>query len=132
VLHRAEFNANSFLNCADFGCFTFSAHKILMKTVSELSDLICVYFTSSNMAVKTYPKKFVVFSGFSVNEFGRKSYLERINLLKERFVGKRRVFRVCLRRGYRAKRMLISLVGAEELPPDYDSPPKRKKFAAGS
>jgi hypothetical protein len=82
---------------------------------------------ASNMVVKNYPKEFVVFAGFKVKDFASKSYIERIHLLQDRFVGKKRVFRVRIRRGDRSERMLISLVGAEELPEDFGSPSKRKK-----
>jgi hypothetical protein len=82
------------------------------------------------MAVKNYFKEFVVFSGFNVHEFAAKGYMDRINLLKERFVGKKRVFRVRLRRGDRSERMLLLLVEAEELPEDFSSPSNRKKSMA--
>jgi hypothetical protein len=78
------------------------------------------------MVVKNYPKKFVVFAGFNVKDFASKSYIERIRLLQDRFVGKKRVFRVRVRRGDPSKRMLISLVGAEELPEDFGSPEERR------
>lgn len=88
----------------------FSAHSFSPTHTAYL------LFVASNMAVKNYPKEFVVFSGFNVNEFTNKGYLERINLLRDCFVGKKRVFRVRLRRGNNTERMLISLIEAEELP----------------
>jgi hypothetical protein len=87
--------------------------------------------TASNLAVKNYPRKFVVFSGFDVNEFASKSYLQRTDLLKDRFIKKKRAFRVRLRRGDNAKRMLICLTGAEELPVNHASPSKKEKTAVG-
>jgi hypothetical protein len=84
------------------------------------------------MAVKNYPKEFFVFSGFNVHEFAAKGYMDQINLLKERFVGKKRVFRVRPRRGDHSERMLLLLVGAEELPENFSSPSKRKKSMAAS
>jgi hypothetical protein len=76
---------------------------------------------ASNLAVKNYPREFVVFSGFDVNEFASKSYL-----LKDRFVGKKRAFRVHLCRGDHAKRMLICLTRAEESPVDHASTSKKE------
>jgi hypothetical protein len=84
---------------------------------------------ASNLAVKNYPREFVVFSGFDVNEFARKSHLQRINLLKDRFVGKKRAFHVRLRRGDNAERMLICPTGAEELPVNHARPSKKEKTA---
>jgi hypothetical protein len=84
---------------------------------------------ASNLAVKNYPREFVVFSGFDVNEFASKSYLQRIDLLKDRFVGKKRAFCVRLRRRDHAERMLICLTGAKELPVDHASPSKKEKTA---
>jgi hypothetical protein len=84
---------------------------------------------ASNLAVKNYPREFVVFSGFDVNEFASKSYLQRIDLLKDRFVGKKRAFRVRVRRGDNAERMLVCLIGVEELPIDHASPSKKEKTA---
>jgi hypothetical protein len=81
------------------------------------------------LAVKNYPREFVVFSGFDVNEFASKSYLQRFDLLRDRFVGKKRAFRVHLRRGDNAERMLIYLTGAEELLVDNASPSKKEKIA---
>jgi hypothetical protein len=91
--------------------------------------LFLAFHAASNMQVKNYPKKFAVFSGFNVDEFASKGYLQRINLLTKRFVGKKLVFRVRLRKGNRSERMLISLVGAEELPPNYGGLTKKKKNA---
>jgi hypothetical protein len=82
--------------------------------------------------VKNYPKEFAVFSGYNVDEFASKSYLERVNLLKERFIGKKRVYRIRLKKGDRSERMLLSLVGAEELSSNYGGASKKKKSAAGS
>jgi hypothetical protein len=82
---------------------------------------------ASNVAVKKYPREFVVFSGFDVNESASKSYLQRIDLLRDRFVGRKRAFRVRLRRGDNAERMLICLTGAEELRVDHASPSKKEK-----
>ena len=74
----------------------------------------------------------MVFSGFDVHKFANMSYLQRIDLLTERFVGKKRAFRVRLRRGDRSERMLISLIRAEELPENVASPAKKGKLADGS
>lgn len=90
------------------------------------------HVAASNLAVKNYPKEFVAFTGFDVEDFTAKGYLERINLLKERFVGKKRVFRVRMRRGDRSERMLLSLVGAEELPANFGGPSKKWKSAAAA
>jgi hypothetical protein len=87
---------------------------------------------ASNMVVKNFPKEFVVFSGFNIKEFANKSYIERIHLLQDRFVGKKRVFRVRVRRGDRAERMLISLIGAEELPEISIAHPKGRKAQSTS
>jgi hypothetical protein len=85
---------------------------------------------ATNLAVNIYPREFVVFSGFDVNEFASKSYLQRIDLLRDRFVGKKRAFRVRLRRGDNAeRRMLICLIGAKELPVDHASPFKKEETA---
>jgi hypothetical protein len=65
----------------------------------------------------------------SQNEFASKSYLQHIDLLKDRFVGKKRALRVRLRRGDNAERMLICLIGAEKLPVDHASPSKKEKTA---
>jgi hypothetical protein len=64
-----------------------------------------------------------------VNEFASRSYLQRIDLLKDRFIGKKRAFRVRLRRGDHAERMLICLTRAKELPVDHNSPSKKEKTA---
>jgi hypothetical protein len=82
------------------------------------------------MAVKNYPKEFIVFSGFNVAEFASKRYLERINLLRDQFVGVKRVFCVRLRRGNQFEPMLISLNHVEDLPANYDNSSKRKKSGA--
>lgn len=79
------------------------------------------------MAVKNYPKEFSVFTGFDVNEFATMGYLARINTIKDRFVGKKRAFCVRLRGGDRPERMLMSLVGAEELPADFGGAAKKLK-----
>lgn len=97
-----------------------------------ISYIPCLLFAASNMAVKNYPREFVVFSGFNVNEFANKGYLKRINLLKDRFVGKKRVFRVRLHRGDNTERMLISFIEAEELLKNYSSPLKKRKGAASA
>jgi hypothetical protein len=81
------------------------------------------------MVVKNYPKEFVVFSGFNVKDFARKSYIERVRLLQDRFLNKKRVFRVRVRHGDHSECMLISLIGAEELPKTFNSPPKKRKGA---
>ena len=86
-----------------------------------------MFYAASNMQVKNYPKEFAVFSGFNVDEFAIKGYLQRIDLLKERFVGKKLVFRVRIRKGDRSERMLISLIGAEQLPPDYEGLAKKRR-----
>jgi hypothetical protein len=60
--------------------------------------LFLAFRAASNMQVKNYPKEFAVFFGFNVNKFASKGCLQRINLLTERFVGKKLVFRVRLRK----------------------------------
>jgi hypothetical protein len=82
------------------------------------------------MQVKNFPKEFTAFSDFTVEDFASKGYLERVNLLKERFVGKKRVYRVRLRRGNQFERMLLSIVGAEELLANYAGIAKKWKSAA--
>jgi hypothetical protein len=112
---------------------------LLYCPTTELSDaihyipieliLFLAFRAASNMQVKNYPKEFAVFSGFNVEEFVSKGYLQRINFLTERFVRKKLVFRVRLRKGDRSKRMLISLDDAEELPSNYGGLTKKKKSA---
>jgi hypothetical protein len=104
-----------------------SIHSFLTVRTGLILSLL--FYAASNMQVKNYPKEFAVFSGFNVDEFANKGYLQRIDLLKERFVGKKLVFRVRLRKGDRSERMLISLVGAEQLPPNYGGLAKKKKGA---
>jgi hypothetical protein len=104
---------------------------LLFQRKSETYNVSVVY-AASNLQVKNYPKEFAVFTGYNVDEFASKSYLERINLLKERFVGIKRVFRIRLRKGDRSERMLLSLVGAEELPPNCSGAAKKRKSAVGS
>jgi hypothetical protein len=89
-------------------------------------------YAPSNLQVKNFSKEFSVFTGYNVDEFATKSYIERVNLLKERFVGKKLVFHIHLKKGDRSERMLLSLVGAEELPSNYGGVAKKWKSCAGS